>query len=127
LLIEIIQAIKSTKLSQMDRMEREKKTIKVMIELHCRGKHQTKKELCPECFEILNYANFRLDKCRYGSYKTTCSKCPTHCYKPTMKEEIRKVMRYSGPKMIYKHPVLAIYHLRDGFRKPQLKNKKENI
>ena len=34
-----------------------------------------------------------------------------HCYKPEMRERIRQVMRYSGPRMITKHPVAAIRHL----------------
>ncbi|MHA1972525.1 MAG: nitrous oxide-stimulated promoter family protein [Candidatus Hodarchaeales archaeon] len=108
----------------MDRMERERKTIEVMIGLYCKEKHRSENELCTECSTMLDYTNLRLDKCRYGSDKTTCSKCTTHCYKPDMKEEIKKVMRYSGPKMIYKHPILAIHHLRDGFRKPKLRNRK---
>ena len=34
-----------------------------------------------------------------------------HCYQPQMREQIRQVMRYSGPRMLLYHPVLAIWHL----------------
>ena len=44
-------------------------------------------------------------------------KCPTHCYKPEMRERVRAVMRYSGPRMLREHPVLAIAHLADGRRR----------
>jgi hypothetical protein len=30
-----------------------------------------------------------------------------------MREQIRRVMRYSGPRMIIHHPVLAIWHYID--------------
>lgn len=34
-----------------------------------------------------------------------------HCYKPEMREKIREVMRFSGPRMIFHHPYLAIKHV----------------
>jgi YbgA-like uncharacterized protein len=42
-----------------------------------------------------------------------------------MKEKIRQIMRYSGPKMIYYHPILALLHFFDGFRKGTTVKKKE--
>jgi hypothetical protein len=65
----------------------------------------------------MNYALERLKKCPFQGGKTTCAKCPVHCYKPKMREKIRIVMRYSGPRMLYHHPVLAIFHLIDSRRK----------
>lgn len=56
----------------------------------------------------------RLDRCIYSPNKPTCVNCPTHCYKPDMREQIRVVMRYAGPRMLAKHPMLAILHLIDG-------------
>lgn len=43
--------------------------------------------------------------------KTFCSNCKVHCYKPEMREKIREVMRYSGPRMIFHHPAAAIRHV----------------
>ena len=34
-----------------------------------------------------------------------------HCYKPDMKEKMREVMRYAGPRMMWYHPIAAIKHL----------------
>ena len=59
----------------------------------------------------LNYAAARVDHCPHMETKTFCSACKTHCYKPQMREAIRQVMRWSGPRMIFHHPVLAIRHL----------------
>ena len=42
--------------------------------------------------------------------KTFCSNCRAHCYRSEMREEIRKVMHFSGPRMIFYHPA-AIRHV----------------
>ena len=94
-----------------------------MIRIYCRDVHGTLTGLCTECNEMTGYAEKRLRKCPYGSGKTTCIRCPTHCYKPDMKEKIRTVMRYSGPKMIYRHPIMTILHFIDGLRRKPIKNK----
>ena len=93
---------------------REKKTIEFMIKIYCNGQHGTKKTLCPQCEHLLKYAEQRVHNCVLKEKKTTCAKCTVHCYKPDMREEIKKVMRYAGPRMIYRHPVLALLHLLDG-------------
>ncbi|MGC8879687.1 MAG: nitrous oxide-stimulated promoter family protein [Anaerolineae bacterium] len=102
----------------MGRIEREKKTIAAMIRIYCRDQHGGHKALCASCQALLQYALQRLDKCPFGAEKPTCARCPVHCYKPSMREEIRRVMRYAGPRMLYTHPILAIRHLWDERRKP---------
>ena len=42
--------------------------------------------------------------------KTFCSQCRIHCYEKTMQKQIKQVMRYSGPRMIFYHPLLALRH-----------------
>jgi hypothetical protein len=100
---------------------REERTIAAMIAMYCRDHHggaaRDEEGLCPECAELMTYARVRLDKCRYGTGKPACTSCPTHCYKPALRERVREVMRYSGPRMLKKHPVLAVAHLVDGRRK----------
>ena len=107
------------------RMKREQKTVAYMIGIYCRGKHQTKGELCADCRELLEYARFRLRNCPFQENKTTCGNCPVHCYKPKMREKIRKVMGYSGPRMIRHHPLLAIGHMADGLKKEPGPRKKK--
>lgn len=99
-----------------------------MIALYCRDHHAGESPgtgapveaggLCFECGELLAYARLRLEKCRYGSDKPTCANCATHCYAPTMRERVREVMRYSGPRMLARHPVLAVAHLVDAHKTP---------
>jgi hypothetical protein len=67
---------------------------------------------------VLPLARLRLEKCRYGADKPTCANCETHCYRPAMREQVRVVMRYSGPRMLKLHPVLAVAHLVDGRKTP---------
>jgi len=66
--------------------------------------------LCQSCAEFLDYATNRLERCPYAQNKTTCAACRTHCYKLDMREKVRKIMRFSGPKMIWSHPILALLH-----------------
>ncbi len=98
------------------RIERERKTVEAMIRLFCAG-HHGGRGLCRKCEELLAYAGKRLDKCPYGKDKPTCAHCPVHCYSPGMRDRVREVMRWSGPRMIWRHPVLAAFHLLDGRRK----------
>ena len=90
--------------------EREKETVSLMISIYCRNKHGSK-TLCPDCAALDTYARQRSDKCPFMETKTFCSNCKVHCYKPDMREKIREVMRFSGPRMIFRHPVMAIRHV----------------
>ena len=91
--------------------EREKRIVSEMIALYCRKKHGTKGELCPDCAALSDYAKIRSDKCPFMETKTFCSNCRVHCYKPDMREKIREVMRFSGPRMLTVHPVMAVRHV----------------
>ncbi|MFX0205147.1 MAG: nitrous oxide-stimulated promoter family protein [Candidatus Hodarchaeota archaeon] len=104
-------------LDEHPRMSREKKTVNAMIRIYCKGKHKSKENICSDCRELQRYAFERLNKCRYQENKPTCANCPIHCYKPSMRKNIRAVMRYSGPRMLRKHPILAFGHIIDGRRK----------
>jgi len=98
----------------MPRFERETKTLKAMIALYCRDKHKPQDGLCVTCAALQDYALARLERCKYGADKPKCAACPIHCYKPAMRDAIRDVMRYAGPRMLINHPVLALGHTLDG-------------
>lgn len=91
--------------------EKEKLIVGEMINLYCKKYHKTKGELCHECQALKIYAEQRSDKCPFTETKTFCSNCKVHCYKPQMREQIRTVMRFSGPRMIFHHPIMAVSHL----------------
>ena len=109
------------------RLNREKETVQKMIALYCyKNNHAAKDALCDDCQELLDYAIHRIDHCPYGVEKPTYAKCPIHCYRPEMRDRIRQVMRFSGPRMLIYHPRLAMYHLVDELfsKLSQLPNKK---
>lgn len=108
-----------------DKRNREKILVSQMISLYCRKNHRTKNGLCSECRELDDYAKLRSEKCPFMETKTFCSNCKVHCYKPEMREKIRKVMRFSGPRMIFHHPIPAIRHIIETKKeKKRLENKK---
>lgn len=103
------------------RLRREARTVEAMIRRYCRDHHGATAEPCPDCRDLLAYAQQRLHHCPFQHRKTTCANCPVHCYKPAQRERIRTVMRHSGPRMLLSHPVLALLHLLDGLRRPRRK------
>lgn len=95
----------------MSTIRYEKETVEKMIHLYCRKKHKTKSEhLCPDCEAIRNYALERLDKCPFGDEKSSCNRCKVHCYKPEMRQRIREIMRFSGPRMLIYYPFDFVKH-----------------
>ena len=95
----------------VEKRRREKETVSFLIELYCHKKHGRKGSLCPECAALKEYAIQRSDKCPFMESKTFCSNCTVHCYKTEMREKIREVMRFSGPRMLFHHPIMAIRHV----------------
>lgn len=102
------------------RRAREERTVSQMIALYCAGHHPRESRteqamcgepVCPSCAELDAYAVLRTSRCRKMETKTSCDACEIHCYKPAMLERIHEVMRYSGPRMLTKHPVAAVRHL----------------
>ncbi len=91
-------------------LDREIETLRVMIGIYCRSVHRTA-VLCDSCRELADYAQQRVRRCPYGDAKPACNHCPIHCYEPRMRARMIEVMRFAGPKMIWRHPVLAIRHM----------------
>jgi hypothetical protein len=98
------------------RINREFLTMTKMVGMYCRKFHHSGEDICAGCGEFLSYASRRLEKCPYGEDKPTCVNCPIHCYKPEQKALASQIMRYAGPRMLFRHPILAIAHKLDGFR-----------
>ncbi len=95
--------------------QKEQYVVEEMIRLYCWKNHPKEKrqegQMCLECQALLDYAKQRSQKCPFMEEKTFCANCKVHCYKPQMREQIRQVMRFSGPRMLLYHPILAIWHL----------------
>ncbi len=104
-------------------ISREKLTIKKIINLYQAKCPQASAE--PEHYEALFvYAQKRLDKCVFGEEKPACKQCPVHCYQPAKREEMKQIMRWAGPRMLWRHPILTVRHLIDDKRPvPELPEK----
>lgn len=101
------------------RIQKEFDTVKVMIDIYCRDHHpHAGTGICPFCEALTEYARARLERCPFQADRTTCAKCPVHCYKPQMRDQIKAVMRYAGPRMLRRHPRMALAHLFHGLRRP---------
>lgn len=101
------------------RLGREWRTIDAMIAMTCRDLHGGRRgRLCANCSELRQYAHLRICKCPFGADKPTCANCKVHCYRAEMRERARQLMRHAGPKMLLRHPVLALLHLLVDERRP---------
>lgn len=94
----------------MTKIERQKQTVREIIKLYATHKKGCK-ELTGELKELADYCDKRLEHCRWGEKKPACKNCSSHCYAKEKREEIRKIMRWAGPRMFFYHPVKAIKHL----------------
>lgn len=111
------QTIEFTTDKRTARRARELRTIEAMLRMYCRAHdHPSRAPLCERCSALLDYASRRLDSCVFGDAKPTCANCLVHCYSAGMREQVRVVMRWAGPRMLLRHPILGILHLVDGRR-----------
>ncbi len=104
--------------------EKELKTVYTMINMYCHKKHKTKKkDLCNDCNNLYSFVEMKRNKCPFGDDKGFCTNCKIHCYKSNilMREKIREVMRYSGPRLMFKHPIMYFNNLFE-----TIKNKRQN-
>lgn len=99
------------------RLERERRTVAAMVGIYCRARHALGgSELCTECADLEAYTRLRLERCPYGEAKPTCANCPIHCYQPRRREQVKRVMAFAGPRIMWRHPILALRHVLDGRR-----------
>ena len=88
-----------------------------MVRLYCHDRHGTRDGPCPECSALRAYAHQRLEVCPFQEEKPVCNRCEVHCYSARMRERVREVMRYAGPRMPLRHPWLALLHVLDKLRR----------
>lgn len=90
--------------------EGEKKVVSKMIAIYCHALHHPGEGLCDACTALRDYALQRLERCPFGDDKPTCGNCPIHCYRSDMRLKIKAVMRYAGPRMMFRHPLDTLRH-----------------
>jgi hypothetical protein len=107
---------------QESRRKREAIIVKNMIHMYCKANHNSTGRLCYDCGQLEVYSEKRLLSCMFGETKPVCKQCPVHCYSPKMREQMRIVMRWAGPRMMIRRPIYAIVHFFDnlGINKTKL-------
>ena len=95
--------------------EKEKKVVKLMILKYCKGNNHLG-EPCDDCSKLIQYVDTRIDNCPFMETKTYCSNCKVHCFKLDMQQQIKKVMKYSGPRMLFSHPIMVLDHIYQGMK-----------
>ncbi len=91
--------------------EHEKEIIHFMIKIYCKGHKHGGTPLCDSCKDLSDYSLMRVDLCPHIEEKTFCSSCKTHCFSEERREQIRTVMRYSGPRMLLYNPAMFFKHV----------------
>lgn len=95
----------------MSRIEYEKRVVRIMIGIYCKAHHASSEGLCEKCEELACYYERRVERCPLGENKRSCKVCTIHCSEKLHQAQIRQVMRYAGPRMMFSHPLMALRHL----------------
>lgn len=56
-------------------------------------------KLCGECTKLLMHSWIKRTTCPFDP-KPACKHCPSHCYHPEYRRQIRRVMRDSGRRLV---------------------------
>lgn len=88
----------------------EKSTIEKIAGIYCSNKHGVTGVLCYDCSKLLADTIHLVNKCPY-SPKPACGACKTNCFSVEHKRKMNQVMKYSGARMLFRHPILTINHL----------------
>ena len=101
------------KMNKREKMIRkEQKIVNVMICMFCKKNHGAGNgELCNSCRSLRSYSYNRLKNCPLLPDKPPCENCPVHCYDKEMQKKVKEVIRYSGPRMLFRHPYFALLHI----------------
>ena len=72
--------------------------------------HGRSLDLCSSCQKLLAHAFVKRSRCPLDP-KPACKKCPTHCYTPKYRAQIREVMKFSGRKLVLRGRLDYLFHL----------------
>ena len=110
-------------------LERDLRTLVRFVAFYCRKRHGRARksparmksfdvaalanediELCPACVELLTHALVKRAHCPLNP-KPMCKHCPSHCYHPKYREQIREVMKFSGLHIVLTGRLDYLFHL----------------
>ena len=109
------------------RVARDLRTLITFVRVYCHAKHLLQQpmtmktvnveriagkpvSLCPECTKLLEHALVKRMHCPRDP-KPDCKHCPTHCYAPRYRAQIRQVMMFSGRRLLLRGRLDYLWHL----------------
>lgn len=111
------------------KLRRDLRTLAGFIDIYCRGRHGEAERgpvrlrnidverrhgrplrLCRACARLAAHAVMKRLYCPYEP-KPSCKKCPTHCYAPEYRAQIRAVMKYAGRRLVLSGRLDYLWHL----------------
>lgn len=110
-------------------LQRDLKTLVRFIGVYCDGRHADRSReparlathnvqelagkplvLCESCRKLLAHALIKRTRCPLAP-KPACKHCPSHCYHPAYRAQIREVMKYSGRRLVLHGRLDYLIHL----------------
>lgn len=110
-------------------LQRDLKTLALFIRIYCHHRHADAEktvvtlkthdvaalagrpvELCDGCRKLLAHALVKRSNCPMDP-KPMCKHCPSHCYHPTYRAQIREVMKVSGKRLVLSGRLDMLFHL----------------
>ncbi|MFQ5462398.1 MAG: nitrous oxide-stimulated promoter family protein [Phycisphaerae bacterium] len=101
------------------RLRSDLRTLATFVSVYCRDHHTDQSDrpfalkspdlsamlgkellLCPTCAKLLAHACVKRMHCPMDP-KPACKHCPQHCYNPAYREQIQRIMQYSGRKLLF--------------------------
>ena len=84
-----------------------------MIKIFCKGNHpddnsNNSSNLCNMCHDMEKYIHNRIDYCKQNNF--FCAYCDNKCHPMDKSDYLKKIMRYSGPRILKKYPIMSIKH-----------------
>jgi predicted amidophosphoribosyltransferase len=91
------------------RIDRERHALTAQLHIYCRARHGAGQKLCSACADRQHYIAERMERCELRAAKPTCTTCAFRCYAPPQQVKLRAILRYAGPRLLRKHPLLALW------------------
>jgi len=110
-------------------LRRDLKTVATFISVYCHHRHKDAIKrpvhlkthdveaiagrpirICDECVKLLTHAFIKRTHCPM-SPKPSCKHCPSHCYHPNYRRQIKEVMRVGGRRLILTGRLDYLFHL----------------
>ena len=122
-------ALHSEAITRDRKLRRDLRTLARFVHVYCRRRHPDaikgpvrlrdvdvervygcRLRLCAACGKLLAHATVKRKTCPLEP-KPACKRCPTHCYAPHYRTQIREVMKYSGRHLVLRGRLDYLIHL----------------